>query len=258
MRDDRIKQIFDQVWKPGYGSVSCGELSFIQTLIQRNRPRRFIEIGMASGLSGGFIASFMAENGGEYFTSLDHDNTFFGDTSKTNGFLMEEICAGGTIAIEKRPFRTSIDLPDLFPGTFDQAFDMAFVDANHAHPWPIIDTLCLCPFMRGSRIVIHHDLNLFRKQDAVVGIGPKYLHDQFPADRRINHPASSNIFAVSLDMPLHVFEDVVINALSLPWSLRSPLPVIFLEKFLSFVERFYGKALLGGAEAAAKKFNVKK
>ena len=127
MRDDRIKQIFDSVWKPGFGSVSCGELSFIQTLIQRNRPRRFIEIGMASGLSGGFIASFMAENGGEYFTSLDHDNTFFGNTSKPNGFLMEEICASHAIAIEKRPFRTSIDLPELFPGTFDQDFDMAFV-----------------------------------------------------------------------------------------------------------------------------------
>jgi predicted O-methyltransferase YrrM len=55
--------------------VAIDELGFLQDLIVKYRPRRFIEIGMASGLSTGFLARFLAENEGADLVSIDHDDS---------------------------------------------------------------------------------------------------------------------------------------------------------------------------------------
>lgn len=240
MEMKEVSALFGSVWRTGYGSVAIDELGFMQELIARHRPRRFIEIGMASGLSTGFLARFMAENGGESLVSIDHDDSFFGDPTKPNGFLVPEIYPGGATNIDLIKFCTSLDL-ETVPGNFD----MAFVDANHQHPWPAIDTLALFPRMSGPKIVIHHDLRLFSKQDVMFGIGPKYLFDQFPESHRLLAEANGgNIFAVDLSIDRRRFEALMADLLKLPWSLRGPFPATTLEKIRAMLRRNYGAALL--------------
>lgn len=252
MLASEIQQVFDEHWKPGWGSVNVDEVLYMQELIAKHRPTSFIEIGMASGLSGGLIATILDEHGGKVFHTADHDNTFFGDKSKENGFLIEAIYRGGGVQVEKRPFTTALDLDDG-----SDRYDMAFVDANHQHPWPLIDTLCLFPHMSGPKIVVHHDLCLFRKQDLVFGIGPKYLFDQFPESHRDRSTANDgNIFHVSLDMPREQLEQIAADGFSLPWSLRGPLPVPYVERIAAMIERHYDSALSDAFAAAVSKFNV--
>ncbi len=247
-----VKQVFTAFWKTGYGSVTADEAMFMQSLIRRYRPAHFLEVGMASGLSGGLIASFIDRAGGSRFTTIDHDNTFFGDTTKENGFLIASIYARGDVEVVKRPFTTALDLDAI-----GETYDMAFIDANHQHPWPLIDTLCVYPHLTGAKIVIHHDLRLFRKQDIVFGIGPKYLFDQFPDTARLRSDANEgNIFALKLDMRREALEEIAADAFSLPWSLRTPLQDKYVEQFRAVLRRHYSAGLLAAFDKCLAKFNV--
>lgn len=245
MTDADIKALFDAVWQPGFGSVSVRELAFIQQVIERVRPKRFLEIGMASGLSTGFIARFLAANGGETFHSIDHDDTFFGDPSKPNGFLLPKLypdaaadAVGDRLNVQLVKFCTSLGL-----GQVDGAFDMAFVDANHQHPWPAIDTLVLYPRMTGARIVIHHDLRLFRHQGQMLGIGPKYLFDQFPESHRVAGSGDAgNIFYIDLNILIATFEEIMADLFKLPWSLRGPLATKDAAALATVLEQTYSSA----------------
>ncbi len=56
---EEIYKIHDMCWRKGYSSISAKEANFLQIGIAEDKPKRFIEIGTASGLSAGFIALFM-------------------------------------------------------------------------------------------------------------------------------------------------------------------------------------------------------
>jgi predicted O-methyltransferase YrrM len=95
-----VEAAFKDHWRQGWGSVAPDEIMYIDSLIKAHKPQNFIEVGMASGLSGGFIASSLEENDGKLFVTLDHDNTFFGDTSKNNGFLSSRVKIKYPISVE--------------------------------------------------------------------------------------------------------------------------------------------------------------
>ena len=231
--------------------MSADETEYIQSLVTRHAPVQFLEIGMASGISGGLIATILDEHGGKLFCSIDHDNTFFGDSSKENGFLIDQIYQGGNVQVEKIPFKTSLDLEDM-----NRTFDMAFIDANHQHPWPTIDTLCLFPYLGGDKVVIHHDLNLYKKQKEVFGIGPKYLYDQFPDSMRDRAKANGgNIFSLNLSMDREDLEEIASNALLLPWSLRNSLSHKYIAAIRTSLSKHYSPSLLAVFDTATKRFN---
>ena len=238
--------------KPGYGTVTADELEFIQDMIRRHNPRSFVEIGMASGMSTGFIACFIDELGGGQLLSLDHDDQFFGDTTKPNGFLVPELYKGSQVQLDLVKFKTALDIHE-----FGRQFDMAFIDANHQQPWPAIDMMALYPKMTGPRIMIHHDLRLFMKQDVMFGIGPKYLFDQFPDSHRTRSTANDgNIFAVDLTMDQARFEALLMDLFKLPWSLRTPLQQSYIDQVRAVIQRDYSDTLLAHFDRCVATYNV--
>ncbi|MEM7523137.1 MAG: class I SAM-dependent methyltransferase [Pseudomonadota bacterium] len=251
MDQSRIDELHGEHWRKGWGSVSPLEVAFLQDQIAAARPRRFAEIGMASGLSGGFIAALMAENGGESFMTFDRDELFFGDRTKPNGYLIEAIYPGGPVAVDKRMKTTALDLAGS-----PLRFDMAFVDANHQHPWPLIDTLFLSPLLEGARVVIHHDLNLYRKQDRPIGIGPKYLWDQFPERLRERSARDDgNIFALKLDITDAELASLAHDAFQLPWSLAFALEDAQIDAVEALLKARFPAALPGFSKGL-KRFNA--
>jgi hypothetical protein len=251
MEPAEIERIHSEHWRTGWASVEVDEVAVFQDLIAEHRPSSFIEIGTASGLSGAFICLLMSENGGERFVTLDHDNTFFGDTTKENGYLLPVIYPDGPVEVVRRPFTLSSDIP-----SFGETYEMAFVDANHQHPWPLIDTLCLYPFMRGPKLVLEHDLNLYRQQSPVVGIGPKYLYDQFPDSHRTRAEANyGNLFALSLDLPQEEMERIAMQAFHLPWTVHTKIQPPRLKAFRAVLRAHYSPQLLKSFNQAVRKHN---
>jgi len=238
-----VTRCYKAVQKPHYGTLSSGEVLFLQEQIATHRPRRFIEVGTATGLSTGFIARFMEEAAGDHLTSLDYDDRFYGDRSKPVGFLVPQIYSGTGVTVDIRPNTVSLDVGE-------ESFDMGFVDGNHYHPWPTLDTLTLYPRLTGPKCLLHHDLTLFANLPKQDGIGPKFLFDQMPDTHRLRSVArGGNLFALDLRLDQTVFERAMADALSLPWSIRTQLSDDMVGKIRAMLKTHYSAALQDHFEA---------
>jgi hypothetical protein len=247
-----IRRIHHELLGRNYGSLTPDEVDWLQQLIIRHRPRSVLEVGTASGLTTGLLARLLDEHGGDRVVTIDHDNTFFGDPTKENGFLIPQIYPSGRVEVERRPFTLSTSVP----GSGEQ-FEMALVDANHQHPWPLIDTLCVLPALVGPRILVHDDLTIYLEQDKGRGIGPKYLFDQFPESSRERAPVSGgNMFALSVDLPAEAIERIAIDAIGIPWTLTYVINDERLEAIREVLEAHYSPALLAYFNRCEEKYNV--
>lgn len=245
---EEIARIHQLHCQPEFGTTTPDELNYIQSLIIKHRPKRVIEIGTASGVTTGFIAQFLSENAGTSVTSIDLAETFFASPSDPVGYLARKIYPGTDIEIEIHPRKTSLDLEAL-----GGPWDMAFVDANHQHPWPTLDTLAVAPFLSGPRIVIHHDLQLYRNFRRLRGIGPRVLFNEMPHDHRHAVKANGwNIFSLDLTMPNNTLEHVSIGAFSMPWTALPPLGERTLRRCSQFLGKHYSERLLREFEECAE------
>jgi hypothetical protein len=246
-----IEKIFDSHWRVGFGSASKEDLLIVQSLINHYKPKTFLEVGMASGLSAAFIALFMQAQGGRDLVTIDHDNTFFGDTSKENGFLIDAIYGRGLVNVHKKPFMTSIDLDDI-----DLSYDMVFVDANHQHPWPTIDLLMAFPRLSAGKIVIFDDLDLFRKQEDGRGIGPKILYDQFDCIIKRRPTPSADIYYLDLSsVAVGRLLEAAASSLFYPWSVKSSIPTRIVNAVVDKLQSRYGNYIANVFRRCAARYN---
>ncbi|MCP9927987.1 class I SAM-dependent methyltransferase [Cyanobium sp. CH-040] len=244
-----IASTFRQHWRKGWGSASIDDLVFIQDLVATYSPSLFLEVGTASDLSGGFIANFMSDHNGRHLITIDHDNSFFGDPTKPNGFLIRDIYDGGEVHVDFKPFTTSKDVPDI-----GHRFEMCFIDANHQHPWPTLDLIAVFPYLVSGKLVILDDLDLFKKQNPVIGIGPKYLFDQFPSRLRLRS-SQDDIGALRLEgMPVSEVESALADALLMPWTNVTRLTESQINDYSRIIKAHYSENLVNSFLLAVEKF----
>ena len=249
-----IRDLHRQYWRKGYGSISANEANYIQMGVSQYKPRRFIEIGTASGLSAGFIGLFMHENGGGELVTIDLDETFWVDRSKETGFLARDICPHDSVDFRFLRGQNSLCIEGCLS---EQKFDMAFVDANHQHPWPTLDMICLLPAMVDGALIYHHDLALYKKQDPIFGIGPKYLYDQIPdALKNKTGESAGNIFFVKVPENYIDLQSMIIDSLFLPWTIRSNIAPTAIQGFCEIAEKHWSQDVVDAIQETAKKFNL--
>lgn len=248
-----IEDVFRRHHKKGYGTIQVAEADFVRAAIEQHKPRRFLEIGTGSGLSTGLIARFMSENGGEYLCSVDNSETFWGDPSKPVGFLVEQIHTDPkpVVHLERRTASFSRPL-----GEVEAPYDMVFIDANHDHPWPTLDTIATLPLLKRGGIVFHHDLALHRVRADSWGIGPKFLYDQFPERNRqvIDHP-TKNIYLLSIDDDYRAYSEFLQHSLLIPWTIKQRIAPEVVAPLRDLVIARWNSPLLTALDTAIERFN---
>ena len=154
---ERFKTYTD--YRAQYESLaSRSQISFLLGLIADYKfsNGRKIENVLEIGLYNGVTSLYMlkegcknTENYKQYGIDIGNDS-FFGEAAQKES--TEE---------EKQHFflnlnSTALDIEKCIPvGT---KLDMVFIDAGHSHPHPLIDLLCVIPYLHDESIVLLHDV----------------------------------------------------------------------------------------------------
>lgn len=243
LTSSEIHKIHDEFSRDDMGTISGSDVGFLQNCIADKRPEVVVEIGVASGMSSGFIGTFMAEHGGRTFHSIDLKDRFHADPEEPAGYLYDVICKSKSVDHHLHVNMTSLDLGSILGSS---KFDLAFIDANHGHPWPTIDTMAVLPFAKPESLIIHHDLHLHKKSSH--GTGPKHLFDALPDTGKVisDKPYQSIGYLTSPAGDYRQWEEPLLTALHAPWT-DGPMPQAMADQFLALLRRYW-------SETAARTF----
>lgn len=250
-----IAERHKSLWKQGYGSVSVPEAQFLIDIIRHTNAKTVFEVGTATGLSGVLMMDELAQRPGTRFRTVDLDTTFWNDRTKASGWLIDE--ALETLEMDAKVHResTARDAEAVLEG---QKANVIFIDANHQHPWPMIDTFLSLPSLAPNGIMAHHDLKLFTLQDRPQGIGPKYLFDQLADSLRIQSDLAPNIFALHAPRDAHAFVERMAEGLLLPWSNRQRISDELIEHVGAFCEKHFNTSQVRyNLELGAHRYNTR-
>lgn len=227
------------------GSIGVLDAMVLRDLVHGIRPRRVIEIGTAAGTSALLLARAMRECGcvGDeepvVHTYDLHPWCYF-DRSRAVGSAIDEAEPETARLIRRQVGVTSIDAGAEFAG---QGVEMAFVDADHRHPAPVVDVLALLPAMAPGGWIVLHDTNLPAEADRYEKLkgtrvdwkqhGAKWLFDSYKHEKLVL-PRHKNIGAIRVPAETSLtaadFRACVDNP-AMPWEMEpSPAALWLLDQ----------------------------
>lgn len=199
------------------GAIGVLDACFLYDLIAALRPARLIEIGTASGGSTATILRALAEHDipmttadGPALRSFDLHPYCFSDRTKPVGAAIHDLVPHLAHGVSFTTGTTSLDAGSTLAGWNAQ---LAFIDAEHRHPWPTIDLLALLPAMAPGAWVVLHDIDLpaaATRYEAAHNTrvhwhhaGAQWLYEAWPFEKFAGAGNARNIGALALpDRPL--------------------------------------------------------
>ena len=98
-----------------------------------------------------------------------------------------------------------------------RSVDLTFIDANHAHPWPLLDLLHVTAVAKPRSWVVLHDVDLPIQHPEYQVYGPRWLFQAWPFNKVKGVGRWTSIAAVQLpDDPRDVIP-VAEQLLERPW-----------------------------------------
>jgi len=187
------------------GQIGPPDHLFLTAWISILAPRRVLEIGTLTGFSAGVIASALArrygQDGSTWVDTIDTRRECAIDATRPTGFEIPELFPGVAEMIRLHTLCDATFVAQL--ATRDE-LEVAFIDADHRHPMPLLDLLRLTPYMRPASWVLLHDTKLGTMVEQAIARGRKtavepvhgaeWLFDRWPY-RKIS---GGNIGAVQL------------------------------------------------------------
>ncbi|WP_238366657.1 class I SAM-dependent methyltransferase [Mesobacterium pallidum] len=253
----RAKKSFNERWNGGMGAVDGFDLTFINAIIQRDKPKQVVEIGCASGMSTALMSLMLDSIGGGRIDSYDLAQNYYVDPSKKVGYLVDEIAQQSKTVVDIHRGHTAVDVGESWDPA--RPIDFCFIDASHQHPWPLIDTLCVMPYVRPGGLLAQHDLMMYIDKTNKLAIGPKMLFDQVPQRDLVTFNSlvdpskveglrtrkfAGNMFAIKRPPQLARIGLALSRGFYLPWSVAQPIPEDVLIRVEAILRRHYPKGVV--------------
>jgi methyltransferase family protein len=173
------------------GGIGSRDYFFLTCLVSIVAPRRVIEIGTLTGFSTAIIAAAIhhqhPDHAGITVDTVDSHTHCSIDKSRPVGFEIPDLIPdlASTVRIHTR--RESDVVREIAePGELG----LAFIDADHRHPWPLLDVLRLAPYLQRQAWIVLHDIQLgtYGKIERAAGkqletgtpYGAEWLFDRWP------------------------------------------------------------------------------
>lgn len=231
------------------GAIGLLDAMFLWDMVACVRPRRMVEVGVASGTSTAVLlraidalGEGVVDAAGEPRLSSYELHPFcYFDRSRPVGSAVAEMAPALAHGLSLRTGRTAGDAGrDLAPASID----LAFVDADHRHPCPTADVLALAPAMRRGAWIILHDIDLpaaaaryERAHGTTVDwhqAGAQILFDRWPFERLRGVGEAGNIGAIRLPDDRSLSRDDLREAIGVRWEVE---PAAWVREVLSRATR---------------------
>ena len=162
------------------GSIMPNDALFILSFMKMLRPKKVLEIGVSSGVSSAFMLKAAEHldlvSDSFHLDSIDLLDYVYAAPSEPVGWAVDSMAANLKPNFNLLTGVTTLDLAALrTEGRVEQP-DLVFLDAEHAHPWPMIDLALLCDTLPEGVWVLMHDIALMERA----------IRDQFRMKRRPN------------------------------------------------------------------------
>jgi predicted O-methyltransferase YrrM len=178
------------------GGIGSRDYFFLTCLVGILAPRRVIEIGTLTGFSTAIIAAAIDRQYGAGLPSgrkritvdtVDSHTRCSIDTSRPIGFEIPDLIPDLASTVRVHTGRESDVVREIAkPGEFG----LAFIDADHRHPWPLLDVLRLAPYVQPGGWIVLHDIQLGtygkaerdagKQSDVGTPYGAEWLFDRWP------------------------------------------------------------------------------
>ncbi|MFL6590469.1 MAG: class I SAM-dependent methyltransferase [Chthoniobacterales bacterium] len=209
------------------GGIGSRDYFFLTCMVSILAPHRVIEIGTLTGFSTAIIAAAIHRQHGTQsgitVDTVDSHTHCSIDTSRPIGFEIAELVPNLASNIRIHTGRESDLVSEL---ASRGEFDLAFIDADHRHPWPLLDVLRLAPSIKPQGWIVLHDIQLGsygaseleagRGLEGRTPYGAEWLFDRWPF-RKIR---SFHIGAVELPAEREVLVPFAFELMQQPFELR--------------------------------------
>lgn len=239
--DKAGRPLVDGMWKQrpiwAVASISDYDASFFAGLLMTVKPKKIVEVGVASGWGSAILLKAAAQLEGDNYEYIGVDiaERFFYDANFATGQAVQEVVPN---LAQRYNLITGGSIAEVAP-EIGGNIDFAFIDAHHMHPWATLDMLSLLPFMKPGSWVALHDLSLCRKEDQEhQNRGPKYLFEGWEGDKAhsIQVPTMAGAIKIGDDPSSHL--PLLLDILYTPWEL--PVEQRFIDPLLNLISVRYG------------------
>lgn len=219
------------------GNISQFDQPLLIGLTKLLRPRKVVEIGVASGWSAClFIDALTSNHQPAQYIGIDYSPIFYLDSTRKTGSAIQELFPESAIDCNLYLGNVAVDVLDQL-GT---GVELAFIDGDHHHPWAILDLLTLLPTLASSAYVILHDLNLSTvERHKHTNRGPKYLYECWPFAKI--HSSQNPPMIGAIQMPITMDDstfNLLLDTVHTPWEVY--VDAVILKKISTTIESAYG------------------
>ena len=215
------------------GALPRHDATFLVDIIHANQASTIVEIGVASGVSSAVILSALdalPNPASRTLRSCDIVSRCYFDSQYATGEAVQSIYPN---ARAQWVLNTDLDTRRLSQTTAPGSIDLLLIDANHYHPWPLLDLLHLSVAAKPWSWVVLHDINLPVLSPAFQAWGAKWLFDAWPLAKITGGGADGNIGAVQLPGDPRALIPMAERLLRRPWEFAPTLWHVALPDCLS-------------------------
>jgi len=213
---DKLREMYQPPsWATGH--VSGSDATFIHEMICALQPETVAEVGVASGVSSAVILHALdllpaAERRSLYSCDV-RPTCYFDETYRTGQACREMYPAS------RAQWHTAFEddaraLSRVLPAG---SVDLTFIDANHSHPYPLLDVLQATAFATPGSWVILHDVDLPIQHPQFQTYGPRWLFHKWPFNKVKAFDRWASIAAVQLPEDPSLLVPMALALLEMPW-----------------------------------------
>ena len=143
------------------GRIGISDYLFLTAFISILAPRRVVEIGTLTGFSAAIIAAALqrqhGSEGASWVDTIDIRSQCLIDEARPTGCEIAESFPELVGMIRLHAPHDSEVVKELAKRS---ELEIAFIDARHSHPMPLLDVLRLAPYVRSGGWIVLHDIQL--------------------------------------------------------------------------------------------------